>query len=190
MPADPDAPIETERLRLVPLTRQALRLLLAGDRAAASRSLGLRLPPEFPAGTGDGFLEWQLRRIERLPARRAWCARAIVRAEDDEVIGTCGFHGPPELVGRAEIGYTVFERFRRSGYATEAAAGLVGWAERQGERVVYASVAPGNLGSLGVVRRLGFRHTGDQMDEIDGLELVFQRELRPAGEGPGPAGRA
>jgi len=101
----------------------------------------------------------------------------MVRNEDSAVIGYCGFHGPPKAVGRAEIGYTVFEKFRLRGYATEAAKALIQWARHTGERSVFASVAPTNGPSLAVLNRLGFRHVGEQMDEIDGKELVFELGL-------------
>ena len=43
-----------------------------------------------------------------------------------------------------------------------------------------ATVAPDNAPSLAVVDRAGFRHVGEQEDEVDGLELVFEREPPPA----------
>jgi len=30
---------------------------------------------------------------------------------------------------------------------------------------------------MALVRSLGFRHVGEQIDEVDGLELVFERRL-------------
>jgi L-amino acid N-acyltransferase YncA len=44
-------------------------------------------------------------------------------------------------------------------------------------RTCVASVSPHNAPSLSLVRSFGFRHVGDQIDEIDGLELVFERRL-------------
>lgn len=173
---DPTA-IFTPRLRLVPLPPDAVRALLGGDRAGASRLLGLSLPTTFPGRPDDVLLQVQLRRMEEDPGGRGWCLRAMVRVEDSAVIGHCGFHGPPKAVGRAEIGYTVFKKFRSRGYATEAAHGLIQWARHKAERRVFASVAPTNGPSLAVLNRLGFRHVGEQMDEIDGRELVFELSL-------------
>jgi RimJ/RimL family protein N-acetyltransferase len=170
-------PIRTTRLDLIPLDPAALRHLIAGDRAAAQRILGLTLPPDFP--TDDeraGFLPIQLHRMEASPQRRDWMARLIV-SEPDGVIGHCGFHGPPNIIGRAEIGYTVFEPFRGQGFAKEAATALVRWAFEQGEKEVYASVSPNNAPSLAVINALGFTQVGTQEDEVDGLELVFA--IRP-----------
>jgi ribosomal-protein-alanine N-acetyltransferase len=166
-------PIRTERLDLVALAPQAIRALIAGSRDEAERVLKLSLPAEFPnAGDLDGFLPIQLKRMEAEPNRREWMARLMV-SQPDGVVGHCGFHGPPDRIGRAEIGYTVFSPFRGRGYASEAAQGLVDWAFDHGEREVYATVSPGNAPSLAVVRRLGFTQVGTQEDEVDGLELVF-----------------
>jgi RimJ/RimL family protein N-acetyltransferase len=165
--------IRTERLELVAFAPQAIRALIAGRRDEAERTLGLSLPAEFPnARDLDGFLPIQLKRMEDEPRRREWMARLMV-GNPEGAVGHCGFHGPPDRIGRAEIGYTVFSRFRGRGYAKEAARGLVDWAFQMGEREVYATVSPNNAPSLAVVRRLGFIQVGTQEDEVDGLELVF-----------------
>ena len=152
---------------------EAIRSLLAGDRPAAERCLGLRLPAEFPnAEELAGFLPVQLNRMQTDVDRGDWMARLMVDAAY-RAVGHCGFHGPPEVIGRAEIGYTVFTAFRGQGFAREAADALVDWAFGQGEREVYATVSPANAPSLAVVRALGFNQVGTQIDEVDGLELVF-----------------
>jgi ribosomal-protein-alanine N-acetyltransferase len=168
------APITTPRLALVPLAPEAIRALIAGDRAAAQRTIGLALPDEFPTeGDLEGFLPVQLFRMEQAPNRREWMARLIVVDQGNRLAGHCGFHGPPDVIGRAEIGYTVFTEFRGRGFAKEAARALVRWAFDHGEREVFATVSPDNVPSLAVVRALGFTQVGTQEDEVDGLELVF-----------------
>jgi RimJ/RimL family protein N-acetyltransferase len=49
-----------------------------------------------------------------------------------------------------------------------------------GIRRFVASIGPGNGPSLAVVRRLGFIQTGEQWDDEDGLESVFELELAGA----------
>lgn len=172
-------PIRTERLELVAFSPQAIRDLIAGRRVEAQRAIGFGLPPEFP--TRDdlaGFLPIQLHRMEKEPSKREWMARLMVRAGHG-VVGHCGFHGPPQTIGRAEIGYTVFSQFRGRGFAKEAARGLVDWAFAQGQHEVYATVSPANAPSLAVVKALDFMQVGTQEDEVDGLELVFV--IRAAG---------
>jgi RimJ/RimL family protein N-acetyltransferase len=170
-------PIITRRLRLEAIKPETLAALLAGDVPAAESSQGKRLSTDFLETVDDFFLQIQLDRMVANAGGREWCARLIVRDDDGDVIGHCGFHGPPEDIGRAEIGYSVLPAFRRQGYAVEAAQGLIDFARAKGRTTVFACVAPSNEASLAVVGRLGFRQTGLQIDEIDGEELVFEIEL-------------
>jgi RimJ/RimL family protein N-acetyltransferase len=54
-------------------------------------------------------------------------------------------------------------------------------ATRAGIRHFILSVGPHNAPSLAIVRKLGFVKTGERMDDVDGLEFVF--ELRRSGDG-------
>ena len=97
------------------------------------------------------------------------------------MIGTIGFHAPPDEAGRVEIGYRVEAAFRRRGIATECVEALLAWAESQGVHRFRASVSPGNDASLAIIRAFGFRRVGVQMDDIDGEELVFHLD-RPSND--------
>jgi len=94
------------------------------------------------------------------------------------MVGHIGFHGPPGVIGRAELGYTVRPPFRRRGYASEAAQAMMAWAlSRHGVERLYLSISPDNEASIGMAAKLGFRHVGEQVDEEDGLEHVFELVL-------------
>lgn len=72
------------------------------------------------------------------------------------------FDAPPDTRGALEVGYSIDESYCRHGYALEEQA-LFGWANRQhGICQFIASVAPNTIASPGVVRKLGFQHTGSQ----------------------------
>lgn len=175
--SDDATAIVSERLRLQLLGPEAIRALLAGDRPTAERLTGVPIPPDFGRVEDRPFLEVQLRRIEQMPQGQAWMVRLIRLRRSGAVIGSIGFHGPPALLGRAEMGYTVFEPWRRHGYALEAVQALLDWATRQGAPSVFLSIGPTNAASLAIARRLGFRQVGEQMDEVDGRELVFELPL-------------
>ena len=173
--------LHTPRLDLVPLKPDAIIHLIEGNREGAEKIIGAPLPPEFPTlGDLAGFLPIQLHRMRESPNRRDWMAR-LMESKARDIVGHCGFHGPPDVIGRAEIGYTVFTKYRGQGFAKEAAGALVDWAFAQGQREVFATVSPNNQPSLAVVRSLGFIQVGTQDDEVDGLELVFV--VRPANLG-------
>jgi ribosomal-protein-alanine N-acetyltransferase len=161
-------------MRLVALTPDALGGMLEGDGAAAEELLGVRPPGEWIERGRDVFA---LRhdQLRRDPSELPWLLRGMVSStEPPAAIGQIGFHAPPDSGGVVEIGYMVLPRHRRQGYAEEATRAMIEWARRQpGVRGVRASVSPDNAPSLGLVEKLGFEQTGSQIDEIDGLELVF-----------------
>jgi [ribosomal protein S5]-alanine N-acetyltransferase len=167
----------TTNLRLEPLLPPTLQALLAGDLERASMLQGVEFSEAFLEARDEFFLRIQLQRMTTNPDGRGWCARVMLGRTDGAVVGHCGFHGPPEDVGRAEIGYTVLAAHRDRGYATEAARALIDYAATNKVATVFATVAPGNAASLRVVEKLGFTQTGIQMDEIDGEELVFELDL-------------
>jgi ribosomal-protein-alanine N-acetyltransferase len=103
--------------------------------------------------------------------------RAIVLVTEPgnrRVVGSVGFHGPPDVDGRAEIGYQIEPGSRRRGLALEAVRCLLDWAATEhGIRRFRASIAPDNVASLGLVNRLGFHPVSRRHDDVDGEELVF-----------------
>ena len=153
-----------------------MRRLQRGDVAGAADLIGAELPADLPQQL-EHFLEFRIADLERDPSWQPWLGRAIVLTLPDgrrRAIGTAGFHGPPDADGRVEVGYRVEPAYRRQGVATEVVHGLFDWAAREHRVTRFrASVAPANAPSLAIVRRLGFRQTGVQIDEIDGPELVF-----------------
>ena len=179
--------ISSERLELVSLSSALLQALLEGRDAEVRPLLGAAPPAGWPDAHDARFLRLRLAQIQREPEVQEWLVRGLVRREGrPALVGTAGFHGTPGVNGpgipaAVEVGYTIFPRFRGRGYATEAAKALIAWArETHGIRHFVASVAPGNAPSLAVVRKLGFVRTGEQWDDEDGLEHVF--ELRADGD--------
>jgi [ribosomal protein S5]-alanine N-acetyltransferase len=173
--------IATERLELVPLSLGAMEALLAGRRAEAGSAAGVRIPEGWPDEHDARFLGLRARQLGDDPGRAEWPVYAIaLRDGERTMVGHAGFHGPPGINSRGaadavEFGYTVFEDFRRRGYATEVVRALLDWSrDERGIRHFVLSVAPDNEPSLAIVRRFGFEQTGRQWDEEDGEELVFE----------------
>ena len=154
----------------VRFVRLPLDALLAGDLAAASRLAGVALTPYL---LEHDWL-WQIRadQIRREPAAADWIARAAV--VDGVVVGHAGFHGPPDSDGTVEVAYSVDPAYRRRGYATAMLSAAIAWAAADpAVRTVRASISPDNAASLATLRPFGFTHVGEQWDEEDGVELLF-----------------
>jgi ribosomal-protein-alanine N-acetyltransferase len=111
------------------------------------------------------------------PSEEPWLYRVAVLRGTRQVVGRAGFHAPPDADGMVEIGYSVAPAYRRQGFAVEMARGLIAWGAANGARLCVASVRPDNAGSLATIARLGFVRTGEQLDEIDGLEWVHELPL-------------
>lgn len=111
------------------------------------------------------------------PSEEPWLLHAAVLRETGQVVGKVGFHAPPDADGAVEIGYRVTPSYRGQGLATEMAIGLMRWGAEHGARSCIASVRPDNAPSLAIIDKLGFVRTGEQIDEIDGLEWIFTLDL-------------
>jgi ribosomal-protein-alanine N-acetyltransferase len=179
--------IASPRLELVSFSARAMRGVIDGDFAAAEEELGATVPRTLHEKLGELF-QRRLPEVERDGSILPWVARAMVLTDSlgaRRVIGSIGFHGPPDDAGQVEIGYHVEPGFRRRGFATEAVRALLDWAvEERGITRFRASISPSNKPSRAIVSRLGFRETGVRWDEIDGEELVFELDW-PPGDEPG-----
>jgi RimJ/RimL family protein N-acetyltransferase len=168
-------PIRTPRFELVSMSLGFMEALQAQDVDRASREIGATVPADMRDGL-DHFLEYRSAQLREDPSIQPWLGRVIVL--DDvggrRIIGSVGFHGPPDDDGRVEVGYRVTPDHRRQGVATEVVRALFDWANREhGVTRFRAATAPDNLASQAVLARFGFRRVGVQMDELDGPELVF-----------------
>jgi ribosomal-protein-alanine N-acetyltransferase len=173
--------IRSERLELVSISPDFIDALLAERRREAEDAATLKLPDGWPDAHDRGFLRFRLRQMRERPEIQEWFVYAVVLPEGERpMIGHAGFHGPPgvnavKASDAVEVGYSVFEPYRRRGYATEVVRALIDWASREhGIRRFIASISPENEASLALVRRLGFRGIGRHWDEEDGEELEFE----------------
>lgn len=166
-------------IELYPMTPAFLEAVLDGRREEAATLLDAELPDEFPREGELRFLTLRLGQMRKDARFQDWSPFAVVL--EGRMIGHAGYHGPPGVNTRqnpnaVEVGYTIEPEYRRRGYATAAATELIRRAEELGIRHFIACSAPGNEPSLAIIRRLGFIQTGEEMDEEDGLELVFELE--------------
>ena len=171
--------IRSERLDLPLLSLDQLDRLAIGEGKSVGAELGTTLPPVWLEE-----IRWlagmRAEQVRKHPADAPWLLRAILlRAPDGrrQAIGFLNFHAGPDERGMVEVGYTLLPEARGRGYAIEAVQAAFDWATRiHGIRLFRASVAPDNERSLNLIAKLGFRQTGEQWDDEDGLELVFELE--------------
>jgi len=162
-------PLSTERLLLRPLRKGDKRAVLELQTDARTNLFNPR--PPSPGEAVDQFEKWL-----RHWSEHGYGYVAITETGGDEVIGVGGvqakeFHGEPVL--------NLYYRFRPGswgkGYASEAAAAIVEWAEREvPERPLLISVSVANEPSLRVVKRLGFTNYVEE-EYMGALSRHFRR---------------
>ncbi|MEQ7005568.1 GNAT family N-acetyltransferase [Actinopolymorpha sp. B17G11] len=173
--------MSSHQIRFAELSRKAMSALLADDLATARAESGVELGRLFVDDRAKWLWNYRLKQLETEPEAAAWIARVVVAGPDGVVIGYAGYHGPPDDRGMVEVGYTVDPGHRRQGYATAILAALLERAAAEpAVQVVRASISPDNEASLATIAKFGFTKIGDQWDEEDGLELVFERPASPS----------
>lgn len=74
-----------------------------------------------------------------------------------------------------EIGLGIEDAFQGRGFAKEALTGMWLWAcEFPEVKTLRYTVSPDNLASIKVIESFGFTFMGQQMDEIDGPENIYE----------------
>ncbi|HEY1038727.1 MAG TPA: GNAT family N-acetyltransferase [Bacteroidia bacterium] len=154
----------TDRLRLVPLTLEQLKIL-SGGRNSLERSMGLILS-DFVLNADDSFMEeFQLAidthcipKVTENPDNYLWFTHwLIVHRSLDLTIGGIGVDGLPNESGEVMIGYYIDKKFEGQGLAAEALAGMIKWLfENESVKSIIADTQEDNLASQKVLRRNGF----------------------------------
>ena len=123
----------------------------------------------------SGPLGWRVPQVKEDPSVNKWFVRFIVLKETREVVGSTSFHGVPDADGMMEIGLGIEEAFQGKGYAKEALTGMWSWVCAFSEvKTLRYTVSPDNLPSIAVINYFGFDYKGQQMDEIDGPENIYE----------------
>ncbi|NEK86197.1 GNAT family N-acetyltransferase [Blastococcus saxobsidens] len=162
-------------MELVRLDRAVLRALADGDLATAEAGAPVPLSP-YLAGEECRWV-WSIRAAQVLvdPPSLDWITRVVWDPARRLAVGKAGFHGPPDAAGMVEVGYSIDPAHRRQGYARAALRAMLARAAAEpAVATVRASIAPDNVVSRDLVLGEGFVEVGEQVDEEDGLEIVYE----------------
>lgn len=122
--------IRTARLELAPLTARFVRAVVEGDTVRAGAAIGAMVGGWLAADSSH-LVELQLAGQAAEARGFPGVGRAILLALPDRprrIIGSIGFHGPPDDRGRLEASCRINPAHQGRGYAWEALAALLDWA--------------------------------------------------------------
>ena len=128
---------------------------------------------------GHSPLRWRVPQVKENPEVNKWFVRWMVLRDTREIVGSLSFHSAPDDAGMLEIGLGVHENFWRRGFGYEALLGMWLWAASQaGVSKFRYTVDPNNEASVGLVRKFGFAHVGQQIDDEDGPEDIYEMTVK------------
>ncbi len=160
------------QLRLVLIPEAVLHALARGEAANTSQ---FPMTPYLVGEESAGLWRMRSRQIADSPSDAPWVTRLMVVPDEAAPVGLAGFHGPPDGAGMVEVGYRVDPAQRRRGYARQALETLLAIARDHPDvQVVRATISPDNHASRSLVDGYGFEEVGEQWDDEDGLEIIFE----------------
>lgn len=149
--------LQTHRLLIYALTLEQLSMALNQPHKLAG-VLGIHVVPEVFSEESRQAMMIKMARMSHIePRLHPWYTYfLIVRIEDREAIGVCGFKGSPTAAGATEVGYAMHPDYRNHGYMTETVRALVKWAfEQETCNRVTAETLRDNIASQRVLQKAG-----------------------------------
>lgn len=162
-------------VRIVRLSPGAIAALSEGDLATAEALSPVALSPWL---VSEGMVRtWQFRTQQAVesPEDLPWITGVLWDDEEQVAVGGSGFHAAPDVDGMVEVGYGVDPGYRRRGYARAALEIAIDHARADSSvRTLRATISPDNEASLALIEQYPFVRNGEQWDEEDGLELIYE----------------
>ena len=171
--------IPCERLDLLHISASDLVILSEDPENLSIYNKGDFTNPYRVLIEGRSPLRWRVPQVKANPEVNRWFVRWMVLRETREIVGSLSFHGAPDENGMLEIGLGVHENFWRQGFGYEALLGMWLWAASQADVLKFRyTVDPNNEASVGLVRKFGFAHVGQQIDDEDGPEDIYEMSVK------------
>ena len=149
--------IDTERLTLIPLTARQLKLWL-DNQEVLEDELKCKYFAEPLDGVFRDIVQGQIVKSETDASNYIYHSFWwIIRKDDGNVVGSCGFKNVPNENCEVEIGYGLGKEFEGFGFMTEAVEALCSWGLKQNKvRYIIAETEKDNPKSENVLKRVGF----------------------------------
>ena len=127
----------------------------------------------------SGPLAWRVPQVKIDDSMNKWFVRWIVLKSTREIIGSASFHSAPNEAGMIEIGLGIDPKFHGYGFGFESLLGMWSWVCNQGGvKVLRYTVSADNAASVALINKFGFKHVGQQIDEEDGPEEIYELSVR------------
>ncbi len=162
--------IQTERLRLIPLTLVQLQNYIANPEVL-EQELGFEISRQIVTERLRRAIALKIAKMERVvPAEHEWYTYWLIVVKHSPFgAGLAGFKGLPDPQGQTEIGYGIDPAYQNQGYMTEAVKGLIEWAfqDTRCRAVIAPDTKKWNVASNHVLKKVGMRVYGETEEALD-----------------------
>lgn len=160
--------VETERLVLLPLSADYLRLCLE-KLPQLELELGIEISPDILTESVGRAMGIKLAKMAQVKEwRHVWYTYWLLIVKEEQYgVGVAGFKGYPTQRGEVEIGYSIAPAYQGQGYMTEAVGAMIAWAfEMPRCTAVFAQTLKSNLASHRVLEKVGMQMTNETEDSL------------------------
>lgn len=162
--------IITDRLLLIPFTKEIGNVILSGDFTKLIE-MGFHLGEGYPDKETLDTIPKIVNNLNLVQEPTGFESWMIVLKDEMTIIGDIGFKGKPNHLGAVDIGYGIIDSERKKGYASEASRGLIKWAFSNSEVVlITAKCLIENVDSTKILTKLNFNEV-DRDNEMIHWEL-------------------
>ncbi|OMC81896.1 N-acetyltransferase [Viridibacillus sp. FSL H7-0596] len=148
--------LNTERLKLIPLNLENLKLLIHNQREVEIK-LSLNASDEFLNEELKLALKFRLSKVRENQQDYIWCTNwQIISRDKNCTVGGIMLKGRPNEDGEVIIGYYTLPQYQGKGYMTEAVNNIKSWLLNQPEvKFVIADTDKNNIASHRVLEKSG-----------------------------------
>ena len=162
-------------IRIIHLDPATLAALAAGDRDRAEQTSPVELSDWLAGPECTGIWTMRAAQVLQQPEDLAWVTGVVWDEDAGLAVGRAGFHAAPSEDGMVEVGYAIDPGRRRRGYARACLSLLIARARREpAVAVLRATISPSNAASLALLSQFPFLDVGEQWDDEDGLEIIYE----------------
>lgn len=125
---------------------------------------------------GPSPLSFRIPRVKKDPDFAEIGLILAVDKSRSEIVGSAGFHDFPNQEGMIEVGFGIVPERQNIGFGKELLFGMWDWICKKPEvKILRYTVSPTNAPSMHIIKNLGFSEVGEQIDDVDGIELIFEK---------------
>jgi len=120
-------------------------------------------------------IKYRLPRIRQNPEYAKYLLRVAVSKDNPIIIASAGFHDAPDSDGMIEIGFGVDKKYQGRGFGQELLHGMWSWVVNDPQiKTLRYTVSQDNLISQHIIKKFDFEFQGQQIDEEDGPEDIYE----------------